>query len=64
MPLGEPQLMTSLTAPEQLPDLDARMDDRDKRFPGCDWKKKKEIRAGLAEPKIHPGEFLTNFDPI
>lgn len=64
LPLGEPQLMTSLTAPEQLPDLDARMDDRDKRFPGCDWKKKKEIRAGLAEPKIHPGEFLTNFDPI
>jgi hypothetical protein len=56
LPLGEPQLMTSITAAEQLPGLEGIMDERDKRFPGCDWRKKKEIREGIEDPKIHPGE--------
>ncbi|KAL2264331.1 hypothetical protein VTK26DRAFT_6574 [Humicola hyalothermophila] len=54
LPLGEPQLMTSLTGPDQVPGLEAKMDERDKRFPGCDWKKKREIRESIPEPKIHP----------
>lgn len=56
LPLGEPQLMTSLTAEDQLPGLEKIMDERDKRFPGSDWRHKKEIRKGLEEPEIHPGE--------
>jgi len=55
LPLGEPQLMTSLTAGDQLPGLEQIMDERDKRFPGCDWRHKKEVRKGLEEPEIHPG---------
>ncbi|KAK3291110.1 uncharacterized protein B0H64DRAFT_42572 [Chaetomium fimeti] len=56
LPLGEPQLMTSLTKADQLPGLEDVMHQRDKRFPGCDWRKKKEIRKDLEEPEIHPGK--------
>ncbi len=56
LPLGEPQLMTSITSAEQLPGLEGVMDERDKRFPGCDWRKKKEIREEIEDPKIHPGK--------
>lgn len=58
LPLGEPQLMTSFTAAEQLPGFEKIMDERDKRFPGCDWRKKREMRAAIEEPKTHPGECL------
>lgn len=56
LPLGEPQLMTSVTAPDQVPRLEALMDDRDKKFPGCDWRKKQQLREGMEEPRIHPGK--------
>lgn len=56
LPLGEPQLMTSITEPGQLNGLEQLLDERDKKFPGCDWRKKKEIRKGIEEPQIHPGE--------
>lgn len=55
LPLGEPQLMTSITAAEQIPDLDKTMDARDERFPGTSWRKKKELREHIPEPKVHPG---------
>lgn len=57
LPLGEPQLMTSITAADQIPELDKMMDARDEQFPGTDWRKKKELREHIPEPKIHPGSF-------
>ncbi|KAK3350230.1 hypothetical protein B0T25DRAFT_550085 [Lasiosphaeria hispida] len=54
IPLGEPQLMTSITAASQLPDLEKRLDDRDSRFPGANWRWKKVIRDDIPEPTIHP----------
>lgn len=56
LPLGKPQLMTSLTRVDQLPGLEKVMDERDKRFPRCDWRKKKEIRKYIGELQIHPGK--------
>ncbi|KAK4447269.1 hypothetical protein QBC34DRAFT_382519 [Podospora aff. communis PSN243] len=53
IPLGKPELMTSITAFDQIPDLEKVMDERDIRF-GTDWRRKKEIRALLEEPEIHP----------
>jgi len=53
LPLGEPQLMTSVTAEGQVPGLERLMDERDQRLRGCDWRRKREVRAGLEEPKIH-----------
>jgi hypothetical protein len=61
LPLGEPQLMTSIIAKDQLPGLEGIMDERDKRFAGCDWRQKKEIRKGIEEPQIHPGEHPSSF---
>jgi len=52
LPLGEPQLMTSYTAPDQL-DFDTLLGERDRRF-GADHKHKAEIREYIQEPKIHP----------
>ncbi|AEO55754.1 hypothetical protein MYCTH_2314374 [Thermothelomyces thermophilus ATCC 42464] len=59
LPLGEPQLMTSLSAADQLPGLEAVLDERDKRFPGCDWRRKREIRKDIKEPQIHPDADYT-----
>ncbi|KAK4038582.1 hypothetical protein C8A01DRAFT_47845 [Parachaetomium inaequale] len=59
LPLGEPQLMTSITEAGQLPGLEGIMDERDKRFPGCDWRNKKEIRKGIEEPQVHPDADYT-----
>lgn len=59
VPLGEPQLMTSVTAPGQI-DFERLVGERDRRF-GVDWKRKKEIRGHIEDPKIHPGEFLIFF---
>lgn len=57
LPLGEPQLMTSLTKADQLPGLEKAMDERDKRFPGCRWREKRAIRKDIEEPPIHPGKY-------
>ncbi|KAK4097709.1 DUF1264-domain-containing protein [Parathielavia hyrcaniae] len=59
LPLGEPQLMTSITAEGQILDLEKIMDERDKRFARCDWRQKKEIRKNLEEPQIHPDSDYT-----
>ncbi|KAK3332986.1 hypothetical protein B0T19DRAFT_114512 [Cercophora scortea] len=59
LPLGEPQLMTSFTAPEQFADKEKALDERDARFPGCDWRRKRELRKGIAEPEIHPDADAT-----
>lgn len=52
LPLGEPQLMTSYTAPDQL-DFDKVLADRDRRF-NTDYKRKREVRKYIDEPEIHP----------
>lgn len=59
-PLGEPQLMTSLTAPGQI-DFETVVGERDKKFQS-DWRRKKEIRAYIQEPQVHPGEFPSPFN--
>ncbi|KAL2018434.1 hypothetical protein VTK56DRAFT_853 [Thermocarpiscus australiensis] len=59
LPLGEPQLMTSLTAAEQLEGLDELLDERDKRLPGCDWRRRREMRQGMPEPEVHPDADYT-----
>jgi hypothetical protein len=51
LPLGEPKLMTSFTADSQF-DFERAVGDRDRRF-RSDWKRKRELRAGIKEPKIH-----------
>ncbi|TLS23053.1 uncharacterized protein PpBr36_06639 [Pyricularia pennisetigena] len=52
LPLGEPQLMTSFTAPGQF-DFDKHVRDRDRRF-GVDYEKKAEARKDIPEPQVHP----------
>ncbi|KAK3380924.1 hypothetical protein B0H63DRAFT_194500 [Podospora didyma] len=61
LPLGQPQLMTSITAADQIPGLDGLLDERDSRFPGTDWRRKKEIRESIPEPKVHPGVYCWEF---
>ncbi|KAI0016929.1 DUF1264-domain-containing protein [Xylariomycetidae sp. FL0641] len=51
LPLGEPKLMTSFTADSQF-DFEKAVGERDARF-GTDWRRKKELRKDIAEPKIH-----------
>lgn len=51
LPLGEPKLMTSFTADGQF-DFEKVVGDRDRRF-GSDWKRSKQLRADIKEPKIH-----------
>ncbi|KAK3988003.1 hypothetical protein QBC44DRAFT_111835 [Cladorrhinum sp. PSN332] len=55
LPLGQPELMTSITAEGQVPGLDKIMDERDSRFPGqaVDWRRKREIRKDLEEMEVH-----------
>ena len=52
LPLGEPKLMTSFTEENQY-DFEALLDERDKRF-GSDWRRKKEVRKRIEEPKLNP----------
>ena len=52
LPLGEPQLMTSFTEASQL-DLNKLSKERDEKF-GLDSTHKKELRAGIQEPQVHP----------
>ncbi|KAF2190213.1 DUF1264-domain-containing protein [Zopfia rhizophila CBS 207.26] len=58
LPLGEPKLMTSFTADEQMPEFETAVGERDKRF-GSDWKHKKEIRSYIEEPKVHENADAT-----
>lgn len=53
LPLGMPQLMTSYTSAEQMPNFEQALKDRDARFK-VDSNKKKEVRAYIEEPKVHP----------
>jgi len=53
LPLGEPQLMTSYTSPDQF-DMEKMIGERDRRF-GTDYKHKAENRKYIREPEIHPG---------
>lgn len=56
LPLGEPQLMTSITAMDQVAGLEEKMDERDARFDsGVDWRRKRELRKDLEEMEVHPG---------
>jgi hypothetical protein len=52
LPLGPPQLMTSYTAADQMPDFEKRMQERDERF-GSDYKRKRGVREYIVEPEIH-----------
>ncbi|KAH6654266.1 hypothetical protein BKA67DRAFT_658575 [Truncatella angustata] len=52
LPLGEPKLMTSFTSEGQF-DFAKAVGDRDRRF-GSDYKRKREARAHIEEPRIHP----------
>ncbi|KAJ4320089.1 hypothetical protein N0V94_003559 [Neodidymelliopsis sp. IMI 364377] len=52
LPLGPPQLMTSYTSAEQMPNFQKVIEDRDKRF-GTDHKRKKEVREYIEVPDIH-----------
>ena len=54
LPLGEPQLMTSITAPGQF-DFEKLVGERDERF-RSDYKRKQKAREHIAEPEIHPGK--------
>ena len=53
LPLGQPQLMTSYTAMQQMPDFEKVVDERDQRF-GSDFRRKKQVREYIEEPEIHP----------
>ncbi|KAK7747231.1 hypothetical protein SLS53_001484 [Cytospora paraplurivora] len=59
IPLGEPKLMTSFTKAEQMPDFEKAVGERDSRFGGVDWRRKKEIREHIKEPVIHPDADAT-----
>lgn len=52
LPLGPPQLMTSYTAADQMPDFEKILKDRDERF-GTDSQRKKQVREYIKEPEIH-----------
>ncbi|KAH8725907.1 hypothetical protein GQ44DRAFT_771850 [Phaeosphaeriaceae sp. PMI808] len=53
LPLGPPQLMTSYTAADQMPNFDKVIKERDERF-GTDSQRKKQVREYIKEPEIHP----------
>lgn len=52
LPLGPPQLMTSYTAADQMPNFDKVLEDRDRRF-NTDHKRKKDVREYIQVPEIH-----------
>lgn len=51
LPLGEPQLMTSYTAKEQMPDFEERLRERDGRF-DVDSSEKKKAREYIGVPEV------------
>jgi hypothetical protein len=58
LPLGPPQLMTSYTAVDQMPDFEKTIKDRDQRF-GTDYQRKKKVREYIEPPQIHPNADAT-----
>jgi hypothetical protein len=58
LPLGPPQLMTSYTAADQMPNFEQRMKDRDERF-GTSSERKKGVREYIKEPEIHENADAT-----
>jgi hypothetical protein len=58
LPLGAPQLMTSYTAADQMPDFEKRLKDRDERF-ATDSQRKKGVREYIKEPEIHANADAT-----
>ncbi|KAH7384109.1 hypothetical protein DE146DRAFT_622267 [Phaeosphaeria sp. MPI-PUGE-AT-0046c] len=58
LPLGPPQLMTSYTAADQMPDFEKRLKERDERF-GTDSQRKKQVREYIKEPEIHANADAT-----
>jgi hypothetical protein len=52
LPLGEPQLMTSFTAPGQF-DFEKHVGERDRRFK-TDYQRKMKAREHIEEPTVHP----------
>ncbi|KAF2202791.1 DUF1264-domain-containing protein [Delitschia confertaspora ATCC 74209] len=58
LPLGEAKLMTSFTKEGQFPNFEKTMDDRDERF-GADWRRKREVRSYIDEPKLNPNADIT-----
>lgn len=58
LPLGPPQLMTSYTAADQMPDFEKRVKERDQRF-GSDYQRKKGVREYIEVPKIHENADAT-----
>lgn len=55
LPLGQPQLMISLTEDAQLSGFKDKLIDRNQRF-SVDCEAKKAKRSYIAEPEIHKGE--------
>ncbi|KAG8631663.1 hypothetical protein KVT40_000803 [Elsinoe batatas] len=55
VPMGEPQLMMSLTEEgfKRVEGIEEKLAERDQRF-GTNWKAKGERRKGIKEPEIHP----------
>ena len=57
LPLGTPQLMTSITDRHQIPGFwEVKVTDRDSRL-GSNYAQKKEARKKIEEPRVHPGMF-------
>ncbi len=54
LPLGQAQLMMSLTNEEQRPRFKEMLGERDKKF-GVDSREKKAKRQYIAEPEVHEG---------
>ncbi|KAI0440874.1 hypothetical protein F4803DRAFT_525755 [Xylaria telfairii] len=57
LPLGEPKLMTSFTADDQF-NFEKAVRERDQRF-GTDWRRKRQLRQDVEEPKIHDDADFT-----
>lgn len=58
LPLGKPELMTSITAWDQVDGLEELMDERDIRL-GGGWRRKRDIRGHLPVPEVHPDADMT-----
>lgn len=53
-----PPTKTIAAKSEQMPNFEQAVGERDARF-GSDWKRKKEIRAHIKEPQVHPDADAT-----
>ncbi len=51
LPLGEPQLMTSYTQREQMPEFEKMVEERDGRF-GSDFRRKEKVREYIESPEV------------